>query len=169
MLYLEGRGETFTLYYTVDILAETVNTIRRRNPDIDGAKMTAVHDRIVEHMTDRIDDYPPTPDAPLRDEGDRHVHAAAVGGRVDILLTGDTDFLGLSDATKDSLSYDIYSPDEFFLLADDSWPGIVRAVTGKQHTYWTDKGTTNIATQLSRAGCSVFADRIRRHLQILFG
>jgi predicted nucleic acid-binding protein len=170
MLGIEGSGEMFNLYYTVDILAETINTIRRQNPNIDGAQMTlAIHDRIVNNMTDRITDYPPAPDAPVRDEHDRHVHAAAVGGRVDILLTCDTDFLQLDDEIQDSLPYDIYTPDAFFVLADDSWPEVVQAVTDKQHKYWTGKGTTNITAQLSKAGCPEFADRIRRHLQALFG
>ncbi|MEJ7647683.1 MAG: hypothetical protein WKF57_01350 [Nakamurella sp.] len=38
MLMLEPTVELFTLFYTEDILAEVVTTIRRRRPDLSGGR-----------------------------------------------------------------------------------------------------------------------------------
>jgi hypothetical protein len=162
-------NDMFFLYYTVDTLAETINTIRNANPDLDGAKITTIHDRITESMTGRIDHYPGRADAPISDIGDHHVHAAAVAGGIDIVVTGDTGFTKLVDAVRDELPYEIQTPDEFLVLADDSWPEIVRAVTKTQFEYWTPKGGRNLPTALDKAGCTRFADRVRNHLQALYG
>ncbi len=159
----------FSVHYTEDILAETVNTIRRRNLQFDGQQITYIADLIRNSMTARIERYPAIPDAPLEDKDDLHVHAAAVAARMDVVLTGDTGFLNLSDEVKDTFPYEICSADDFFLLADDSWPELVRLTTRRQQTYWNSKGMRNIASQLVAADCTQFAGRVREHLQALYG
>ncbi|GAA4416204.1 hypothetical protein GCM10023169_03280 [Georgenia halophila] len=96
----------FTSCWTVDILAETIASIRKDDPHLSGGAVTVLHDRIVGSMTERIDDYTPTTDDPIADVFDRHVHAAALAGQVHIVMTQDNGFLKLPTATTDKLAYE---------------------------------------------------------------
>ncbi|NYI71184.1 putative nucleic acid-binding protein [Naumannella cuiyingiana] len=160
----ETGGRAFRLCYTVDILAETIKGIRRARPDLTGDQITGIHDKIVTLMDERIDQYPAGTDAPVKDPFDRHVHAAAVAGAIDAVITSDTGFLGLPESEKDALRYEIYSPDEFFLLVDDSMPAHVMAVTGRQLAHFRSSGdSSTLSAKLRAAGCPGFAQRVQRH------
>lgn len=168
LLALESRGSTFTLHYTEDILAETIATIRRGRVDLDGKAMTAIEDKIRGSMTSRIEEYPPSPQSPLADAKDRHVHSAAVAGHIGILVTADRGFLDLAESVTDNLPYEILCPDAFLVLIDDSSPQLVQTTTKRQHTYWTQRGVSNLATKLRSSGCQEFADRVAGHLRSVF-
>ncbi|RIJ78768.1 PIN domain-containing protein [Nakamurella silvestris] len=168
LLLLDTGGHLFTVHYTEDILAETIARIREKNVDLDGAAMTTLCDRIRASMTSRIDDYPALPDSPLADKKDRHVHAAASAAGVQMLITQDKGFLTLPDEITDELTYEILTPDAFFVQVDDWVPDMVRAITEKQHLYWTGRSVTNLATALKSAGCPDFGERVAEHLRVLF-
>lgn len=64
-------------------LAEVMYRIRRKRPDLSGSQITALRDQIVGTMDQRIEDYPSGQNASqIADPIDRHVHAAAVAGRM---------------------------------------------------------------------------------------
>jgi hypothetical protein len=95
------------------------------------------------------------------DANDAHVHAAALACGADILLAGDAGFVG-DGVDLDLLPYEVYTPDEFFVLAHDSAPHLIKTVTRQQTEYWREKqGRSPLAEYLVRAGCPQFAERVR--------
>lgn len=158
-------GELFHVYYSEDIIAETIATIRRRNPALDGGALTRIHDRLVGSMHDRVSEYPIVLHPDIQDPKDQHVHSAAIAAGIDYLVTGDSDFTGLPAPTIDDLPYEIHTPDSFLITVDDHHPQVVRAVTLQQHEYWTGRGCQNIATVLQQSSCPLFANRVRGHLR----
>ncbi|GAA4517642.1 PIN domain-containing protein [Brevibacterium yomogidense] len=154
----------FTVTYTEDILSETVYNLRRNYPHLTGTQITRINDSIAVAMSERIDDYGNGSDGPIADPFDNHVHAAAVAGRIDALVTSDKGFLDLTDEAKDSLPYEIYCPDEFFLLVDNSMPHHVRAVfeTMLQHHQSVGK-SLDFDDALVQSSCPRFAERVRAH------
>lgn len=167
ILQLEAPG-MFTTCWTEDILAEVTYRLRRSRPDLDGAVIANVRDKIAGAMSERIDAYPMVDLADLGDPHDRHLHSAAVAASVHILVTSDTDLLSLPAATTDELPYEILSPDAFLVLADDSSPVAVGRMVARQweHWRWRDPGF-DLPARLAAAGCPDFGDRVRGHLRRL--
>lgn len=164
-LQIASAGAMFTTCWTEDIRAEVLYHLRKENPDMDGAALTRVADRIAGSMTERIEDYRSGADAPVADQFDRHVHAAAVAGQVDILMTNDIDFLNLAEDVADRLPYDICTADQVFVLIDDSHPHLVREVTQDTWDYWRRRSPdADVPERLKLAGCPDFADRVRDHI-----
>jgi predicted nucleic acid-binding protein len=165
LCYLERDG-WFEVAWTEDIMAEVLYHLRKLKPMASERQIGGVRDRLVETFsTGRISGYEIDPDVPYPDIFDAHVHAAAIHGDVDIVLTADTDFEELV-ISLDELPYEVHSADSFFCLLDDSSPDAIRAVTQKQLEYWKAKNTQfNLCTQLRNAGAPQFADRVRDHLQ----
>lgn len=169
LLYLEGEP-LFSIHWTEDILAETVYHLRRDHPGWSGRKITSIHDRIRQTFEGgRVDDFVDDPSYQGKDPNDRHVHAAAVTCQANILLTDDAGFAGwVDDVESAELPYEIYKPDQFFVLVDDASPELVLRVTAEQQKYWIDKnGGANLPKALRAAGCEYFAERVRQHLQTL--
>lgn len=165
LLQLRAPGEIYTVYWTEDVLAETIYRLRRRHPDWDGGKITQIRDRIAGTFEGgRVEDFAIDNTFPGKDDNDRHVHAAAVACHADIVLTSDGGFHDV-DRNADSLPYEVYRPDEFFLLVDDCAPHLVREVTKEQTLYWAARqdGKADLATPLTDAGCPKFAERVRSH------
>ncbi len=62
-------------------------------------------------------------------------------------------------------SYEVLSPDDFFLLVDDADPALVRTVISSMCSYWVGRtGSANLPERLRAAGCPTFADRGLAHL-----
>jgi hypothetical protein len=158
-------SELFAVYWTEDILAETVYRLRRGFPDWDGGKITTIRDKIAQVLEGgRVDDFPVDASFPGTDANDRHVHGAALACRADILLTEDAGFGKIESV----LPYEVYGADDFFVLLDDSSPETVRVVTERQaHHFWRTRGEADLCTPLKLAGCPEFAERVRAHLQQL--
>lgn len=90
------------------------------------------------------------------------MHAAAIACAADVVLTSDGGFT----ATGDGLPYEVYEPDDFFVLVDDSAPGLVRCVTARQaRHHWQRAGSADLCAMLVAAGCPTFAERVRVRLQ----
>ena len=154
----------FRTCWTEDILAETVHHIRRNNPLLDGGAVTVVRDRMVAAMSERIEAFVVKEFAPLTDEHDLHVHAAAVDGQVSMVLTNDKGFLDLPDAVTDMLPYEVIDADSLFVLIDDSSPETVRRVTARVWGHLRKKDpAADVAQLLVQAGCPRFAQRVRHH------
>ncbi|MCG8916727.1 PIN domain-containing protein [Actinokineospora sp. PR83] len=161
---LQLQGGTYTVYWTEDVLAETVYRLRRRHPDWNGAKITAIRDRIAGTFEGgRVDDFTIDGSFPGGDVDDQHVHAAALACQADFILTCDNGFI-VAGQDVDSMPYEVYRPDDFFVLVDDSAPHVVRQVTYDQTLYWVGRtGRADLASKLSDAGCPEFAERVRDH------
>lgn len=101
---------------------------------------------------------------PYPDILDAHVHAAAVHGSVDLVITADQGFAALGKQL-DELPYELHSPDSFFCLLDDWASHAVQAVLQKQLSYWKIRsGQFDLCTHLRAAGAPEFAERIHRYL-----
>lgn len=163
-------GGMFQVAYTEDILAETVYRLRRKHPDLSGSQLTIIRDRIVETMDSRIEDYPSGQDAEqIKDPFDRHLHAAAVAGRADCIITLDKGFTQLPPEARDQLNYEIYTPDEFFVLVDDSSSSTVISALSQQIEYWNrhPAATKDPSQALLDARCPDFAVRVKQHCREL--
>lgn len=168
LLRTMSNGEMFHLHYTVDILSETIYSIRRERPDLTGTQVTLINDQIAAAMDTRIDDYAAGTNSPLADIFDRHVHAAAVAGRMDCIITLDKGFTDLPENSRDNLGYEIYTPDEFLILADESAARYVQAVILRQLKHFRSRGIDpQLSERLAASGCPDFADRVREHCRQL--
>ncbi|TVU61951.1 PIN domain-containing protein [Paenarthrobacter nitroguajacolicus] len=156
----------FTVVWTEDIMVETLYHLRKNNPlwsekQIGGLRRqfeaAFTGGQITGYQIDTALTYP--------DIGDAHVHAAAVHGAVDILVTKN----GKDFPYSDDLPYEIYEPDDFLVLVDDAAPQAVRAVTESQLRYYHQKCSSDegvdLPLRLKKAEAPKFAARVREHLQ----
>lgn len=163
-------GMMFQVHTTFDVLIEAVRVFRRRHPDADGRATKDLFDHLQNNVDEVLGDFPGNVDFDGADRHDLHVHAATLACRADKLLTANTrDF-----PESDDLPYEVYAPDDFFLLVDDSAPSRVMSVTRTQAQYWQrrrDMGHTVKALDdaLIDAGCIAFAERVHKHLRTLSG
>ncbi|MEU0543635.1 PIN domain-containing protein [Nocardia sp. NPDC005978] len=165
LLHQHSEGSMFTVCWTEDIMAETVYHLRKKNPhygdhQVGGTRRRIVgalgeHNAITGYSIDKTCSYP--------DLFDAHVHCAAIHGRVDILLTADTE--GFKFDNLDELPYEVYSADDYFQLVDDSQPEVVAAVMEEQLRYWVPKKGKSLPEALRAAQAPGFAERIRLYLQ----
>lgn len=172
MLSLSGDNPTFQVRWTEDIVAEALFHLRKDHPKWSGTKTSSMRDHLAEAFPHgRISSFCADENFTGRDEHDGHVHAAAIAGDVDILLTCNDpcDFVS-PQADTDELPYEIYEPDDFFILVDDSDSGLVRRVTREQRNYWFKRNrSADLPEYLTKAGAPQFAERVRRHLLALDG
>ncbi|MDN4613270.1 PIN domain-containing protein [Leifsonia sp. F6_8S_P_1B] len=170
LFQLRLETSTFQLHSTPDAIAEAVRAWRRRNPAADGRLTIELDSLLRRNLDEVLEDF--AGDVPFggADIHDLHIHAAAVWTRADILLTDNARDVG----NPDSLPYEVQSPDDFFLLADDSWPSAVRRVVLSQREYWrqrasTDQQSKRLELALLDSGCPRFAGRVGMHLEALAG
>lgn len=164
LIHLSEEGQLYTVHWTEDILAEALYWLRRKHPHWEGSKTSTVRDRIAGTFEGgRVTDFAIDGSFPGTDPNDQHVHAAALACDADIVLTNDDGFVS-SAADPDELPYEVFEPDAFFVLADDSAPHIIRSVTREQTRYWCGKrGRAQLTQYLEAAGCEEFARRVRKH------
>ncbi|MGK4593197.1 hypothetical protein [Amycolatopsis sp. w19] len=94
-------------------------------------KIRHIHDLLTKTFEGgRVEDFVIDGSFPGTDADDEHVHAAAIACSAEIILSCDNGF-SLTGQDPDSLPYEVYTPDEFFVLVDDSSPQLVREVTGQ--------------------------------------
>lgn len=172
LLYTESHGSLFQVFWTEDVLAEAMYHLRKKHPGLSGQQVARVRDLIAGTFeVGRVTDFAIDPGWVGTDPHDAHVHAAATACGADILLTANQ-----RDFDDDSATYSVYSPDEFFVLVEESAPDIVKAAVRSNLRYWmTKQCEPHLPLSLKTAGCPVFAERVRRHLlalsegQALFG
>lgn len=166
LIQLQSVSAPYATYWTEDILTEAMYHLRRNHPTWDGARTAQVREKVAGSLEGgRVDDFVVDGTFP-GDPHDQHVHAAALAAEVDIVLTADGGFTmpGLTEL----LPYEVYGPDDFFLLVDDSAPDLVRAATATQLRYHEQTGgPADLSGPLRDAGCPRFADRVGRHLRTI--
>lgn len=163
LLYTAGDAPPFVVCWSEDVLADTIHHLRKRHPEWDGRQTSKVRDLIAGTFEiGRVTDYVVDGSYLGSDPDDAHVHAAAVACRADILLTCNVSDFPECDA------YEVMSPADFFILVDDSIPGLVRAVSHDQARYWVVRaGECDLPGTLRAASAPHFAERVRVHLQSL--
>ncbi len=156
----ESNEGMFQLYLTPDIQAEAVHALRRRHPRRDGGAIWDRVEKITGVMDEVLSDFPGTLAFTGEDKHDYHVHAAAVTGRADLVLTDNSP--ADITTTPDDEHYDVISPDDFFILTTDSNPHCLLPIVKTQFRYWSQKpGHAQLDDALRRAGCPEFAQRVR--------
>lgn len=164
LLLIDVTGGPYQTCWTEDIVAETLYHLRRRHPEWDGAQIADVRDKIARAAEGgRIDDFTVTNAFPGPDRLDRHVDAAARAGGIGIVVTADGGFS--APGVADLLPYEVLSPDEFFVLVDESSPTVVREVAWcQQGFYVARRGRADLRGALRAAGCPEFGERVAQHL-----
>lgn len=160
----------FAVHTTEDILAELISKLRDTHPRWDGRQTARVRQDIIDVFDETITDFDGSVDYQGADEGDFHVHAAAVASGANILLTCDDKLLRQPNA--DDLPYEAYHPDDFFVLLNDSAPLDVRDAVLEQLKFHVSRHgakNTGMVDRLVTAGCPTFADVVRVHLRDLAG
>lgn len=168
LLAAETLG-SWTFHWTEDILAEAIYHKRKKYPDSSSHQIEAIRDRLLKVSPNtRISGYSIDDSVVYPDKFDAHVHSAAVHGKVQYIVTNDrTGFCGLY-ADPDECPYEVYTADEFLMLAAESAPEAIDEVICRQFSYRLQRGTPfNIAAKLDAAQCPVFADYVRERLQFL--
>jgi hypothetical protein len=167
---LAAYTRMFDTYLTEDVLAETIRAFRRMRPDADGGQVTRLRNGLLEAADHLVDDFPGAVEFPGYDRDDQHVHAATMASRAHKLITCDRGFLDLSEEVLDALEYEVFHPDDFFMLIESSSPEAVRAVTLDQVKYWSGRGTeAHLVESLRAAQCPQFANAVESHLAALSG
>ena len=162
LLNNESGHRIFTITTSEDIVVEVLSNLRKRNPMAHSSLIEGVRTKILDAAAEVVTDFAVKMDSPIGDDGDAHVHAAAVAAGVNMVITNDKGFLGLSDETLDSLPYEVIAPDEFFLRLDQAAPGLVPRVAELQAAYWLKtRGSADLPKYLAKAGCHAFAERVR--------
>lgn len=162
LLHLENPA-MFQLHSTEDVFAEVVANMREKHPTAPGHKTARRAQLMRENMDEVLEDFPPDLAFTGTDPHDYHVHAGAVHGRADFVLTCNApqDIT----TTPEAEPYDIVHPDDFFLVVADSNPACLIPVVRDQVAYWSAiPRHRQLDDALARADCPQFADRVRQTL-----
>ena len=151
---------SFTLICTEDILAETRYHLRKRYPSASSATVNHRISKIKMCIDELVEFQGHNTGVP--DVGDLHVHAAAVDGQVDVLLTHNTkDF-------PPPRHYEVLTPDIFFMevATDAQNTNQLTEIIKLQVDYMRQKGKSHrLDIYLERAGCPNFS----RYIHNLMG
>lgn len=154
----------FQLHTTYDVLAEAVRAMRKKHPRLHGMVVEDLKVKCEAFIDEVSNDF--SGDLPFTGEDidDYHIHAAAVSSNADMLLTSNSSKDFTSD--PDSKCYEVFTPDDFFILIADSNPECMFAVTLEQFEYWGNiKGSKPLDKALANSGCPNFAKRVREELK----
>lgn len=169
VLQSSPAGEVFEGFWTEDIMAEVLYWLRRTYPNLSGAQLAHVRTSVEAAFkaSGRITNYEIDADFPGSDPNDAHVHSAAKACGAEIVLTDDVHGFA-SEGAADLLPYEIYTPDEFFILLDQTAPEVVREATMNQLMYFLERSkSVDLPDKLRAAGAPAFASRIAEHMQTM--
>ena len=165
LLTTDTISAPFRVYWTEDVLAEAIHHLRDRHPQWQGSKISAICDHVRVMWADGyVADFVIDGSYPGNDPKDAHVHAATLACSAQYLVTNNlADF---PTEESDGLPYEVYRPDDFFVLVDEVAPALVASCVDRQIDYWTKRqDDVEIVEALTRADCPQFAERVVRHLR----
>lgn len=168
LFLIRNEAKMYTLHATKDVIVEVLRATRQHKLKAPGRLISDLEKRLFDSLDEVFDDFPESESVPGIAEGDLHVHTAVLHCKADALVTNNTRDFG----DPDDLRYELYTPDEFLCLTDDSSPVTVRRVTKKQNDYWQNRPVNkpkSLVKALNDAGCSDFSERVNQHLQVLAG
>lgn len=165
-----GRSPGFELVLTEAVIAEAVARWNDKHPRARGIVVTRMSEALREVAT-IVRDYDAEIPFPGADDGDIHVHAAAVQAGAGYLVTNDRGFHDLPEEVKNELPYEIYHPDEFLVLVADQSRGRLRDVTREMMHHLAPKDGENfkMVSSLEKNGAPVFAGMVNEELAVLAG
>ncbi|MGZ0712582.1 PIN domain-containing protein (plasmid) [Coraliomargarita sp. W4R53] len=172
MFLLKLDCRMFTLCTSEDVLDEAHRVWRRKHPEV-GGEMRSKRSKLFRENFDEVLDSWVGGRAPtIKDIDDLHVHNACSHSKADILLTNNVGDFG--DPAK--LTYDLYTPDQFFMLISGNSPATVQSVTRKQALYWhgvndrnSERPRISLDQALVRSNCPEFAKIVASQLKVLTG
>ncbi|MCB2412853.1 hypothetical protein LGT39_08340 [Demequina sp. TTPB684] len=142
-------------------------TLRDKRPDLPGKVVSDLRTLVIANLDELVDDFVVEPWIKQGDVDDAHVRAAAQARGFDMLLTADRGLLVEREMASPAL-YETISPDEFFVLLDDSSPDLVRTVVKEEMSYFVKRnGDADLPGRLRAAGCPEFAKRVNGHCHAL--
>ncbi len=131
----------------------------------DGAATVDIREAILASIDELLQDFDGSVTYSGSDADDRHVNAAAVGCRADVLLTENQ-----GSTEDDRAPYEVYTCDDFFCLVNDAVLDRVRGVALEQLNYWNSQPQReSLKRALIDAGCPNFAVRVEGHLRVASG
>lgn len=152
----------FQIHSTEDVLAEAAARLRDHKPRATGEQAMRWQDKMRRCLDEIVESFPGDTPFSGSDDGDYHVHAAAVASGADVLLTCDRP----DNFTAGSERYEVLSPDEFFLLVVKSNPRCLQPIIEEQIQYWARRPRhLQLDDALRSAGCTVFAGRVKEELK----
>ncbi|MDG4773694.1 PIN domain-containing protein [Solwaraspora sp. WMMD792] len=163
-----AEADLYRPLWSAEILAETRRTIVRLRPNIDHGRLDAMFTSMNKAFTDAlVTGYESLTVEMKNDSGDRHVLAAAVAGRADVVVTNNVRHFPRE--VMDPLNIETLTPDRFLCLQYDLAPVLVVDVIKRQSAE-TGRAEGNpkislddLLDRLSACGAPRFAD----HLQSL--
>ncbi|MEX5265797.1 PIN domain-containing protein [Kocuria sp. CPCC 205231] len=166
-LYITPESSIFRARYTEDILSTVLTSLRCEHPDWSGQKILDIR-RLIERVLEGglVEEYDIDPAFPGHNVSDAHIHSAAVACGAHIILTDIGQDLLPPEIDPNTLPYEVWTPDEFLVLIDDSAPDLVHEVTAQQLTHCLKESQeADLAGDLRRAGAPNFALRVANHLR----
>lgn len=167
LLHSKSKGSVFRARYTEDIMAEVIYNLRRDHPTWPGQILLKIRQRIEGAFEGcLVEKYEIDPDFHGKDPNDAHVHSAALACGAHMLLTDNgKDFLP-SGTDPDALAYEVWTPDDFLMLVNETAPELVREVTALQLAHFMEDGDeVDLPGALRKAGAPNFALCVAHHLQ----
>lgn len=162
----EANEGMFQLHTTEDVFAEVLANMRKKNPTAPGHVTRHRLDLMKLCVDEVVQTFPGDLEFTGTDSNDYHVHAAAIEGRSDLILTCDNPTN--ITTTPETQPYELITPDDFFVLIVDSAPGCLLPIVREQFDYWKMKPRyRQLDDALSRAGCQNFASQVRSALSRL--
>ncbi|WP_424467041.1 PIN domain-containing protein [Pseudoclavibacter helvolus] len=165
LLRLAERG-LYRPLWSDQVIAEAREALTRIHPDIDVNRINARFRSMNEAFDDALVSgwQPLVEGLTLPDPNDRHILAAALVGRADLIVTANVrDFPG---TTLDAFGIAVVTPDEFLLDQLDLRPALVVEVLEEQAHATRDPSLTvdAVLTRLERAQAPQFASTLRAKL-----
>ena len=157
-----ARGRMFRARWSRRVHDEWIAAVRRRRRDLTGERLEA----IVAQMDAAVPDAEVTgydwliAGLTLPDEDDRHVLAAAIVGRADVIVTFNLDDFPASALDRFGLS--ARHPDAFLLGRDDADPGSLAEAAASDRAHYRDPplSADRYLADLARAGLPGVASRL---------
>lgn len=164
-----AEADFYRPLWSQDILAETRRAILRIRPNVDPHRLDAMFAGMNTFFSDAlVTGYESLVAGMTNDEGDRHVLAAAVIGRADVIVTHNLkDF---PPPAVDPLKIEVLDPDHFLCLQYDLAPDpLVEVIKRQSGETGRSLGKTRLSVgqlleNLRKAGAPTFAEYIQRHL-----
>lgn len=166
-----AEDDLYRPLWSREILAETRRTIMRLHPTINAERLdatfVAMNNTFADAMVTGHDSL--IPDM-RNDSGDRHVLAAAVTGRADVIITNNVKHFPAS--AVDPLHIEVMRPDRFLCLQFDLAPSLVVEVLSRQSA---DTGRApgksrltveDLLERLRRSGASTFVSQVLAQLPV---
>lgn len=158
-----AEAETFRPLWSAEILAELDRNLRKRGiPSRSVEWRISEMRRVFPHA--EVTGYEPLVGSMTCDEKDRHVLAAAVRARAEVLVTFNVrDFPAETTAAYD---VEVVDTDGFLLDQLDLYPGLVMGALHQQANAYKRPETAlpDLLSRLAASGVPRFATEARRHL-----